>query len=313
MSETFTTGFIGLGAMGSAIARRLANAGVALHVYDPDSRRVSELVGLGAIACDSPRAVADAAQVIYACLPGGEVSRSVAYGDNGVAEGKAVKTYVEMSTIGRGTVMDIARHLSEHGISVLDAPVSGGPQGANAGTLAIMLSGDPAVRRQLSTQVALIARHVFQIGDEPGMAQMMKLVNNLISAANMASAYEALVLGAKAGLDADLMVEVINASTGRNSATTDKIPKSVLPRTFDYGATIRTIHKDVSLGLIEAEALQVPMWVGQNIRQLWEFALTQGGADHDFTALIRYMEGWAGAEVRGRAADAQQPVTKDQE
>lgn len=302
MNDPIPTGFIGLGAMGSAIARRLAKAGNVLHVYDPDPDRVRELTELGAIACDAPRAVADAAEIIYACLPGAEVSRSVAYGGQGVAGGKAVKIYVEMSTIGRSTVCDIAERLAEHDIAVIDAPVSGGPKGADAGTLAVMVSGAPAALACISGQLDTVAGRVFQIGNEPGMAQMMKLVNNLISAANMASAYEAFVLGAKAGLDADMMVEVVNASTGRNSATTDKIPKAVLPRTFDYGATIRTIHKDVSLGLREAEILQVPMWVGQNIRQIWEHALTQGGADQDFTALIRYMEAWAGAEVRGRAA-----------
>ena len=305
MSDQMTAGFIGLGAMGSAIARRLTEAGLVLHVHDPDESRVQALVALGAVACDSPQAVADAAPIVYACLPGGEVSRLVAYGENGVAAGRAVKIYVEMSTIGRSTLRDIDQHLSERGISVLDAPVSGGPKGADAGTLAIMVSGAPESRAKVASQLQIMARSVFEIGDEAGMAQMMKLVNNLISAANMTSAYEALVLGAKAGLDADMMVDVINASTGRNSATTDKIPKAVLPRSFDYGASIRTIHKDVSLGLREAELLQVPMWVGQNTRQLWEYALTQGGGDQDFTALIRYMEDWAGVQVRGRAA---QPV-----
>lgn len=302
MNNSLPAGFIGLGAMGAAIARRLASAGVTLHVYDPNQSRMQALVQLGAIACDSPLAVADAAEIVYACLPNEEVSRSVAYGEQGVVGGRAIRTYVEMSTIGRSTVLDIAAHLAVRGIPVLDAPVSGGPKGADSGTLAVMLAGDPAQRERVTAQLAPIAGRVFQIGNEPGMAQMMKLVNNLISAANMVSAYEALVLGAKAGLDADLMVEVINASTGRNSATTDKIPKAILPRTFDYGASIRTIHKDVSLGLKEAEALQVPMWMGQAMRQLWEFAITQGGADLDFTSLIRYMEAWAGAEVRGRAA-----------
>lgn len=311
MNHEVSAGFIGLGAMGAAIARRFVRAGIPLHVHDPDQARMQQLVELGAIACQFPRDVADAAQWVYACLPSGEISRIVAYGKDGVSEGKAVQVYTEMSTIGRSTVLDIARNLGERDIAVIDAPVSGGPKGADAGTLAIMLSGDPHVRAPIISQLELVASKVFQIGDEPGMAQMMKLVNNLISAANMTAAYEALVLGAKAGLDADMMVDVINASTGRNSATTDKIPKAVLPRTFDYGATIRTIHKDVSLGLKEAEILHVPMWVGQNTRQMWEYGLTQGGADEDFTALIRYMEDWAGTQVRGRAADGNNNGDKD--
>jgi 3-hydroxyisobutyrate dehydrogenase-like beta-hydroxyacid dehydrogenase len=133
-----------------------------------------------------------------------------------------------------------------------------------------------------------------------GTAKAVKLVNNMISATNMASAFEALVLGAKAGLDADLMVNVINASTGRNSATTDKVPKSVLPGTFDYGASTHTLHKDITLGLIEAEELKVPMWVANNTRQVWEFAMTQGGTDLDFTTLIQCYEKWAGVVVRSK-------------
>lgn len=302
MSNEQVAGFIGLGAMGSAIARRLAGAGVTLHVYDPDAERAAALRDRGAVVHDGPRSVADAAPIVYACLPDAQVSRTVAYGDGGVALGSALKVYVEMSTIGRQPVLDIARELATRGIATVDAPVSGGPRGADAGTLSIIMAGPEAALARVRGQVAGMGKHVFEVGAEPGMAQMMKLVNNLISAANMVSAYEALVLGAKAGLDADQMVDIINVSTGRNSATTDKIPKAILTRTFDYGASIRTIHKDVSLGLDEAHALSVPMWLGQSVRQAWEFAITQGGQDLDFTALIKYMEGWAGVEVRGRQA-----------
>ena len=307
MSIENKAGFVGLGAMGSALARRLLKGGLTLHVYDPDASKVAALVALGAVAQGSARAVADVSEVVYACLPDSGVSKDVAYGEHGVNYGKALKVYVETSTIGRVAIQTIAARLGAAGIAVIDAPVSGGPRGADAGTLSMILSGSEAALAQVRSQVDLICKKRFEVGSEPGMGQMMKLVNNLISAANMASAYEALVLGAKAGLDADQMIEVINASTGRNSATVDKIPTAVLTRTFDYGASIRTIHKDVSIGLEEAQALNVPMWVGQNIKQLWEFAMTQGGGDLDFTALITYMEQWTGVQVRGRAAVAAVP------
>lgn len=302
MSERQVAGFIGLGAMGGAIARRLAQAGVMLHVHDPDAGRMAALQALGACVHDSPRSVADAAEIVYACLPGAAVSRQVACDETGVIQGKAMRIYVETSTIGRQPMRDIAAALAARGKTLVDAPVSGGPRGADAGTLAIILSGSPQALAAVRPQVRAMGKSLFEVGDEPGQAQMMKLVNNLISAANMVSAYEALVLGAKAGLDPDQMVAVINASTGRNSATQDKVPKSILTGSFDYGATIRTIHKDVSLGLAEAENLHVPMWLGQVVRQSWEFAMTQGGADLDFTALIQYMESWAGVEVRSRGA-----------
>ncbi len=297
------TGFIGLGAMGGGIARRLAQAGVTLHVCDPDPTKTAAFAKWNAVIHPNPQSVADAVEVVFACLPDSKVSKAVAYGPEGVIHGKKIKVYIETSTIGRTPVIEIAKTLSAKNISVLDCPVSGGPRGADNGTLAIMVAGDTSVIESVRARLNLISNNVFDIGSEPGMGQMMKLVNNLISASNMASAFEALVLGAKAGLDADMMVNVINVSTGRNSATTDKIPKSVLPGTFDYGASTRTLHKDITLGLIEAEELEVPMWVARNTRQVWEFAMTQGGGDLDFTSLIQYYEKWSGVVVRSKIKD----------
>ncbi|PHY06754.1 MAG: 3-hydroxyisobutyrate dehydrogenase [Alcaligenaceae bacterium] len=298
--EPAEIGFIGLGAMGGGIARRLAQAGIKLHVYDIDPSKTAAFAKWNVVVHPNPQSIADAVEVVFACLPDIEVSKAVAYGAEGVIHGKKLKVYLETSTIGRRPVIDIAKTLSAKNISVLDCPVSGGPRGADNGTLAIMVAGDAAVIESVRGVLNLIGKSVFDIGPEPGMAQMMKLVNNIISASNMASAFEALVLGAKAGLDADLMVNVINASTGRNSATTDKVPKSVLPGTFDYGASTHTLHKDITLGLIEAEELKVPMWVANNTRQVWEFAMTQGGTDLDFTTLIQYYEKWAGVVVRSK-------------
>ena len=297
------TGFIGLGAMGGGIARRLAQAGVTLHVCDPDPTKTAPFAKWNAVIHPNPQSVADAVEVVFACLPDSKVSKAVAYGPEGVIHGKKIKVYIETSTIGRTPVIEIAKTLSAKNISVLDCPVSGGPRGADNGTLAIMVAGDVSVIESVRARLNLISNNVFDMGSEPGMGQMMKLVNNLISATNMASAFEALVLGAKAGLDADMMVNVINVSTGRNSATTDKIPKSVLPGTFDYGASTRTLHKDITLGLIEAEELEVPMWVARNTRQVWEFAMTQGGGDLDFTSLIQYYEKWSGVVVRSKIKD----------
>ena len=296
--EQAEIGFIGLGAMGGGIARRLAQAGIKLHVYDIDPSKTAAFAKWNVVVHSNPKSIADAVEVVFACLPDIEVSKTVAYGAEGVIHGKKLKVYLETSTIGRRPVIDIAKTLSAKNISVLDCPVSGGPRGADDGT--IMVAGDAAVIESVRGLLNLIGKKVFEIGPEPGMAQMMKLVNNIISASNMASAFEALVLGAKAGLDADLMVDVINASTGRNSATTDKVPKSVLPGTFDYGASTHTLHKDITLGLIEAEELKVPMWVTNNTRQVWEFAMTKGGTDLDFTTLIQYYEKWAGVVVRSK-------------
>ncbi|HLJ19490.1 MAG TPA: NAD-binding protein, partial [Stellaceae bacterium] len=139
---------------------------------------------------------------------------------------------------------------------------------------------------------------VFYIGARPGMGQTMKLANNLMSAAAMAISCEAIVMGVKAGLDPQVMIDVINAGSGRNTATQDKFPKAILPRSFDYGFATGLMYKDVRLALEEAEALQVPMWVGSAVRQLWQFANAQNGPTSDFTTIIRCIEDWAGVEVK---------------
>jgi 3-hydroxyisobutyrate dehydrogenase-like beta-hydroxyacid dehydrogenase len=297
-------GFIGLGAMGGAIAQRLQNSGLHLHVHDIDEAAVGRRVAAGATAHKSPRAVADHAEVVIACLPSASISEEVALGDDGVVHGTGVRIYIECSTIGRAPIAVIATQLAAREITLIDAPVSGGPRGAERGTLSVMASGPDSARSQVMPILSAFGAKVFEVGPEAGMAQMMKLVNNLVSATNMASAFEAVVLGAKAGLDAQMMVDVLNASTGRNSATETKLPQAVLTGTFDYGARVDIIYKDVQLGLQEAELLGVPMWVAQNTGQMWRHAMCQGAGPSDFTTLIKVMEAWAGVTVRAKSSRA---------
>src|SRR5258708_7721763 len=141
---------------------------------------------------------------------------------------------------------------------------------------------------------------VFYIGAEPGMGQMMKLINNLLSATATAATSEAVVLGVKAGLDPHVMIDVINAGSGRTTASEDKFPRAILPRSFDYGFALGLMSKDVNLCIAEADALQVPMWIGNAVKQLWLYGLGQGGPDQDFTELIKHLEKWAGVTVGGK-------------
>lgn len=291
-------GFLGLGQMGSAIAERLEDADIRLHVFDPNPVAVAPFVLRGAVDQPSAAAVAEAAPIVFACLPNGTASQQAAAE---VVASPALRIYVEMSTIGSPTMTGIAELLASRGITLVDCPISGGPKGARAGTLSVIAAGPRAALDEIRPLLARIGKNVFEVGERPGQAQLMKLVNNLINAANMATAFEALVLGAKGGLDPDLMVNVINVSTGRNSATLDKVPRSILPGTFDYGAKLATMVKDVVLGLQEAEALGVPMWVHETVGQLWRFGATQGLRDADITSLIQVLEGWAGVQVRSRA------------
>lgn len=161
-----------------------------------------------------------------------------------------------------------------------------------------MVSGQMSVFEQVKPVLEIIGKNVIYVGQRSGLAQMMKLVNNLLSATALAASSEAFVLGVKAGLDPEIMLNVINASSGRNSATEDKFPRSILPRTFDYGFKTDLMYKDLKLCLEQAEILGVPMWVGNAVRQLWAYTVSQGGGPRDFTTIIQYIESWAGVEVR---------------
>jgi 3-hydroxyisobutyrate dehydrogenase len=290
-------GFLGLGQMGAAIAERLQAAGHQLHVFDPNTPALAPFTQRGAQAHPTATAVADAAAIVFACLPNGAVSQAVA---RDVAAGGAVRLYVEMSTIGSPALEQVRRTVAARGIALADCPISGGPTGARAGTLTMLCAAPPEIRAQLRPLLEQVGRTVFELGDKPGQAQLMKLVNNLVNAANMATAFEALVLGAKGGLDPDQMVAMMNVSTGQNSALLTKVPNAVLTGRFNHGASLATMLKDVTLGLQEAEALGVPMLVHQQQGTLWRLAEQQGLGPQDFTSLIKLLEGWAGVEVRSR-------------
>lgn len=291
--------FIGCGAMGAPMAERLLDAGHALHVYDPDPAATAPLVKRGAVNAPSVREAADGNEIAFACLPNPEVSRSVALDPGGIVACRGLRIYVEMSTVGSRAVKDIAAGLQKSGIVTLDAPVSGGPRGARGGTLSTVVAGERSAFESAKPFLGAIARNVFYVGETPGLGQVTKLANNMISAAGMAAAFEASAMAVKAGVDARVLIDTVNASTGRNSATMDKFPVSVLTRSFDYGGKLSTMYKDVFLCLEEARELGVPMWVGATVVQLWFHAMTQGRGSDDYTTLIKMIEDWADVTVGG--------------
>jgi 3-hydroxyisobutyrate dehydrogenase-like beta-hydroxyacid dehydrogenase len=276
MSRLDTLAFIGCGAMGAPIAERLIDAGYTVRLFDPRADAMAPLVARGGVAAASPREAATGAAVAFACLPSPEVSRAVAFGADGVIGAASLRSYVEMSTIGSSTIKEIAAALTAKGIVTLDAPVSGGPRGARAGTLSTMVAGERAAFERAKPMFNALARNVFYVGDTPGMGQVVKLANNMISAAGMLAAFEASAMAVKAGVDARTLIETVNASTGRNSATMDKFPASVLTRSFDYGGKVSTMYKDVSLCLEEARQLHVPMWLGANVVEMWHMGMAEG-------------------------------------
>jgi hypothetical protein len=282
-------GFIGLGNMGQPMARRLIEAGHKLVIYDTRNDAVAPLLGLGARLASSPADVADRVETVMASLPEPQVVAKVATGAGGVIEGRKVRRFIDLSTTGARAAQEIAAALAKKNIAQIDSPVSGGVAGAQKGTLAVMVSG-PAADVEIVKDALAAFGKVFVVGDRPGMGQTMKLANNFLSATAMAATSEAIVMGVKAGLDPAIMVEVINAGTGRNTATTDKFPNRIIPRLFNAGFATALMTKDVRLCHEEAKVLGVPNDVINAVLKVWEQAYSEIGGDKDFTTVIQPIE-----------------------
>lgn len=290
--------FIGIGRMGANMARRLLAAGFSVTVYDTSKDAVDALVAAGATAAESPAAAASQARTAFLSLPTPDIVEAVALGPSGVHEGDGISNVVDVSTTGPQMARRCAAGLAEKNITYIDAPVSGGIAGAVNGTLAVMASGDRAVYDEVEPALKEFGK-LFYVGEQPGQGNVMKLANNLLAAAAIVLSSEAIVMGVKAGLDPAQMLEVINAGSGRNSATQDKFPRAVLPRTFDFGFATGLSYKDVRLCVQEADQLGVPMLAGSVVLQMLGVTQAKFGADSDFTSVARVVEEWAGVEIRG--------------
>lgn len=291
-------GFVGLGQMGGPMSRRLLTAGHALCVFDTNATAMQAFVELGATAAGSAREVADAAEIVFTSLPTPAVVRAVALDAGGLIEGSRIRAMVDLSTTGTVVACEVAARLAEKDIVWADAPISGGVKGAIAGTLAVMLSCPPATRDEIAGVLEVFGK-LFYVGDKPGMGQIAKLGNNMLSTAALTLTSEVVAMGVKAGLDPAVMVDIFNAGTGRNSATQDKFPRNILPGTFDAGFATGLAYKDVRLCVDEAEALGVPMVAGAVIREMMAITNAKFGGDSDFTSVAKLLEEWAGVEIRG--------------
>src|SRR6202047_4443584 len=292
-------GFIGLGKMGFPMARRLIEAKHQLVVFDTRKEAADKLVAMGAKAASSPKEVADRVETVMASLPSLQASLEVATGTDGVIEGARVKRFVDLSTVGSQMAVRIHNLLKKRDIVQIDSPVSGGVGGAEKGTLAVMVSGPKAHAEAVRPALEVIGR-VFFIGEKPGSAQTMKLANNFLSATAVVATSEAVVMGVKSGLDPNVMIEVINAGSGMNTASRDKFPRAILPRTFDYGFATGLMVKDVRLCLDEMKSLGLSMEVAEAVGRLWEVVIRDMGAESDFTTAIKPIEK-AGGVIAGGA------------
>jgi 3-hydroxyisobutyrate dehydrogenase-like beta-hydroxyacid dehydrogenase len=292
-------GIVGVGRMGGPMANRLLDAGYRLCVYDVSDEATRPLVARGAELAASPAEVASMAETVFISLPTPDVVREVALGGNGgLINGSTVRTVIDLSTTGPAVAAEVAGKLAERKIVWVDSPVSGGVTGAKAGTLAVMVACPKPAYQKLEPVLKVFGK-LFHAGEKPGLAQTAKLANNLLAATAMAATSEAMAMGVKAGLDAKVLIDIINASSGRNSATQDKFPRAILPRTFDFGFATGLSYKDVRLCVEEAEAMGVPMVVGGAVREMLAVTRARFGAGSDFTYIAKVLEEWAGVEIKG--------------
>jgi 3-hydroxyisobutyrate dehydrogenase-like beta-hydroxyacid dehydrogenase len=294
MSGGMTIGFVGLGAMGQHMVSRLLDAGHQLAVFDTRPEAIEPHAQRGARGCESAKAVADAADTVLVSLPTPDVVKAVAAE---LRQGETMRTYVDLSTTGPPVAAEVADTLTEAGVAVLDAPVSGGVAGAQAGSLTIMAAGSAETFERTRLLLQALGRNVVHVGDEPGQGQLAKVLNNLLSATALAITAEAVALGVRGGLSPRTLVDVFTNSSGRNSATDDKFPRHVLPRTFGAGFRTELMNKDVQLCLAEAQRQGVPMVLGGAVAQLWSLAAATADDGADCTEIVRMIEDWAGVVI----------------
>ena len=287
-----TVGFLGLGRMGAPMASRLVGHVDRLIVHDISPAAVDALVMKGAERAGSAAALGEKCDIVLLSLPTPPIVRD-AVAD--VVSGGNPRVICDLSTSGPKLARELNEMLGPLGVASFDAPVSGGIRGAELGSLAIMVGGPEALYPDVHPILDRIGTPFF-MGETAGAGQVAKLANNLLSLAAIATTAEAMTLAIKAGLDPVRMIEVLNAGTGANSATRDKWPRAVLPRTFDFGFSAQLSLKDTRLALAEAQAMGVPLPTGERLAALLDRVLATYGDDADFTAMAKVVEADAGLD-----------------
>lgn len=283
-------GIIGTGNMGAPMALRLLDLGVGLIVCDRNPHAVAPLVARGAIVAATPHEVANTVDIAFASMPSLEASLEVALGENGAVRGSRMKVYVETSTLGSAAIRTIAQGMSRDTIKFLDAPISGGPPGARNGTLSILVSGPADAFEQARPTMDQMASNVFYLGEQVGTSQIVKLINNHVSAAGRLAVLEGLAMGTKAGIDPKILNDVFNASSGQNYTTTYKVPAAILTGTYKFNGPLTIGLKDQALLLEEAQRLDARMWIAPRVLETYQEAAAAGYRDQDGMRLFLYMK-----------------------
>lgn len=285
-----TVGFVGVGSIGRPMCLNVAKGGFSVVAYDasPEAREV--LAGTGVGVAGSLAEVARSVDVCVLSLPNSDVVEEVVLGEDGLLEGLSEgDVVVDTSSSRPSSTREVARRLAQRGIGMLDAPVSGGLLRAEVGDLAVMVGGEPGLLEGCRAVLEAFSANIFYVGGS-GSGHMAKALNNLLSATTLASAAEALLLGERAGLDPEKLVEIINASSGRSASTEVKFPRYVLNRAFDDGFAISLMNKDVGIALDTASELGFPTIMGSVVGQVWRAAVAQGFGGEGHTAIYAFLE-----------------------
>jgi 2-hydroxy-3-oxopropionate reductase len=283
-------GYLGLGNMGQPMAGKLLDAGHELWVHDIREDAMRPLLERQARRAASPKELADTCKTVIVALPTLEIFRHALSGPDGLLAGKALKTLINTCTVGGRFIREVETECAATDVTVIDVPISGGVAGAKAGTLAMMVSGNPAKVADLMPVFQSWGKTIVVASDRPGPAQTMKLTNNMLCAVALVATSEAMTMSGKAGIPDHAMLQILNNGTGRNFATMHIFPETVLPRTFDFGATIEILMKDVDLAIAQGEELGVPMWVSQAVRLVLKHGTFQGRAQHDMSRVVQIIE-----------------------
>ncbi|MDF2504163.1 NAD(P)-dependent oxidoreductase [Clostridium sp.] len=285
-------GFIGLGVMGKNMANNILKNGHELKVYDVSEKIVKEFQERGALVGENPAEVAKEADVVMTSLPNSEIVKNVILGEKGVLKGARPGTIIiDLSSITPKAIQDIAKAAEKNDVEVIDAPVSGGSIGAEKGTLTIMAGGKREVVNSVTDLLKNIGEKVYYVGNV-GAGDTVKLVNNLLLGANMAAVSEALTLGMKAGLDADILFEVISKSSGTSYALTSKYEKFIKEKNFKPGFMVDLQYKDLQLAIDTAKDLRMPLPIGNLTQQMYEMARSEDMGKEDISAMMKVYEKW---------------------
>ncbi len=293
-----TVGFIGVGTMGQPMARCLDAAGFALVVYDIDRAAADAFANeIGATVAPTPKDAAEAANVVVTMLPSGADVRAVALGMDGLADGFARGSIlIDMSSSEPSGTEALAADLAGRGIDMIDAPVSGGRAKAVDGTLTLIVGGDDAVIDRCQPVLEAMGDAIFRTG-RVGSGHAIKALNNLLNAIGLLAGAEALLIGKRFGLDPNIVVDVINASTGMNHATKNKFKQRVFSRTFDSGFGLDLMVKDLDIALGLARETRTPVPFAAQAREIWAAAGLNLGPGQDHTDMVRWLEQTAKTEL----------------